>query len=179
MHYYARYSVSDWLDHEASELLKRRNTIRNLFSCNSGFLVALGLVASLVWWSPSIADEAIPVFGASIVSMTKTTAAVLPTNQSMMISELAENAETPPELHPSLCLNVDLGRHHLYVDDEVVLTGLIEGRIVHAEVGMYGPEEEGNYCGGTSMMVTTDLSELDDMKNDLYTGSLNITIAAE
>lgn len=65
------------------------------------------------------------------------------------------------------------------MDDEVVLTGLIKGRTVHAKVGTYGPEEVGNYCGGNSIMVTTDLSNMGYMKNDLYTGSLNITISAE
>lgn len=111
--------------------------------------------------------------------MRKTTAAKLPTSQSMMITELAENSETPLDLLPSLCLNVDLGSHHISMDNEVVLTGLIKGRTVHAKVGTYGPEDEGNYCGGDAVMVTTDLSNMDYMKNDLYTGSLNITISTE
>ncbi|MFT6304820.1 MAG: hypothetical protein ACJAY2_004024 [Pseudomonadales bacterium] len=96
-----------------------------------------------------------------------------------MFTELAESAETPPDLFPSMCLDVDLGSHHVFMDKKITLTGLLKGRTVHAKISTYGPEEEGNYCGGKSIMVTTDLSNMDYMKNDLYTGSLNITISAE
>jgi hypothetical protein len=126
-----------------------------------------------------MAEDTAPVFKPSRVSMRKTNAATLPTYQSMMITELTQTTESPKDTLPTLCLNVDLGRQHILIDEEVLLTGLIKGRTVLVPVGTYGPEEVGNYCGGTSTMVTTDLSNLEYVKNDLYTGSLNISIATE
>jgi hypothetical protein len=160
-------------------MTQSRSSIGKYFLVVSKLLVVLGSIATFVWPSITLADEAIPVSEASVVSISKTTAPELPTSKSMMITELAESAETPPDLLPTLCLNVDLGRHHLSMDDEVVLTGLMKGRNVFVKVGTYGPEHEGNHCGGNSTMVTTDLSNMDFMKNDLYTGSLNITISTE
>jgi hypothetical protein len=126
-----------------------------------------------------MADDTAPVFKPSRVSIRKTNAATLPTQQSMMITELTQTAESPTETAPSLCLNVDLGRQHILIEKEVLLTGLIKGLTVLVTVGTYGPEEEENSCGGTSTMITTDLSNLGYVKNDLYTGSLNISIATE
>jgi hypothetical protein len=126
-----------------------------------------------------MADDTAPIFKPSRVTMRKTNAATLPTYRSMMISELAQSAESPPDTLPSLCLDVDVGRQHILIDEEVLLTGLIKGRTVLVPVGIYGPKEKGNHCGGTSTMVTTNLSNLEYVKNDLYTGSLNISIATE
>lgn len=126
-----------------------------------------------------MADDTVPVFKSSRLSMRKSNAAALPTYKSMMITELTQAAESLEDTLPSLCLNVDLGRQHILIDEEVLLTGLLEGRTVLVPVGTYGPEDIENCCDGNSTMVTTDLSNLEFLKNDLYTGSLNISIVTE
>ena len=126
-----------------------------------------------------MADEIVPAHKASIVSIQKTIAAELPTKKSMMVTNLKESVGSHKNLLPTLCLDIDLGAHHLSMEDEVTLTGLHQGRVTHATVGKYAPNDRVNTCEGNSMMITTDLSNLDDMQNDLYTGSLNITISAE
>lgn len=157
----------------------RRHIIRKYGSFNSKFVAALGLAVTLLWWSSSTADEVVPAHKASIVSIQKTTAAELPTQKSMMVTNFIESGDSHKNLVPTLCLDVDLGAHHLSMEDEVTLTGVSLGRVTHASVGKYAPNDEVNTCEGNSMMITTDLSNLDDMQNDLYTGSLNIIISTE
>jgi hypothetical protein len=126
-----------------------------------------------------MADDAMRVKKPSRISMRKTNATVVPTYRSMMVSELSQRAETPAELHPTLCLNVGHGYHHLSVEDEVEMKGIIGGRTAYARIETFQPGEVGNNCSSNSMMVTADLSNLDLMNNDLYAGSLYITITTE
>lgn len=96
-----------------------------------------------------------------------------------MFTNISISADADPALLSTLCLAVDLGAHHLVMEDEVELIGLKRGHTIQAKIETLEPREEGNLCSGNSMMVTTDLSDLNSMNNDLYTGDLNITISTE
>ena len=157
----------------------KENTIRTLITVKSKLACVAGLASSFFMLNASAAQTTSYAQKKAGITITKTASKNHTATKNIIFSEIEKTKTTNTQYSP-FCIEVDLTQHHLQLERQVLLIGQSKGHIFQAEIGMYSNTDiDKKICDGASVVITTDLANIASVQDDLYLGSLNITISTE